>query len=270
MDIDYEGEGNDFLHTSLDSSIKWIPYSSADSMPGKVGMLEYDICNEYLVKLPGGLPVNLASELSRIHIDKTVDVDLPGRLIGFENGIDVVLPFFTVEKTYIDVGVSPSFYSDDWNFQAPAFRIPIRSFVIYQPNERWAFVAGLGVYGNYETPIVPIAGFIYSPSKQLTLDITTDGPIITYALNDRVTLFADADYGLNNEYTVTRNNSTNVVLLYRNLSVGGGVKCRVSKFIEGSLSAGGVFDRSLEYRDGAGKVDIEKGFCTKFEIKIKA
>jgi len=239
-------------------------------MPGKVGIIESDASASYDLKLFGKLPLLISSGINHIEINKAVPVDLPDHLIGFANDIDMILPYFDIDKTYIDLGISPSFLSDDWSFEAQTFRMPMRSFLIYQPDEKLTFLYGVAVYPYFITEVLPILGFIYKPNERLTFDIVPDNPNITYVLNDKVMIFAEGGYNLNNEFIVTRNGSKNVALSYENLHIGGGLEFKLNKSIECSFSTGGIFDHSLEYSDEAGKVNIDKCFYMQFEIEIKS
>ena len=87
-------------------------------------------------------------------------------------------------------------------------------------------------------------------------------------LNDKVTLFAEGGSSFNKEFEVTRNNDKNVVLRYQQSRIGSGMKYKFNKYIQGSLSVGGIFNRSLKYRDEQGKVNIKSGLYTEFRLEI--
>ena len=57
-----------------------------------------------------------------------------------------------------------------------------------------------------------------------------------------------------------------VVLKYREVHVGTGVEVAVTESVRASLSVGGMFGRSLQYRDSVGKVIIEEGFYTQLRF----
>ncbi len=256
------------FETAIYSSVIWTPYSSVDSQPGKVSITEYDTEVSYDLKLFGALSVTLSSELHVIDIQKTVELDLPSRLIGFSNSIETTLPCFDLDRTYVNFGLSPSFYADDWNFTGHSFRMPLWAVVEYLPSDKWVFLAGISVTPYFDLWALPVAGFIYKPNDRLTFNIVPIKPNIIYKINDRVSVFAEGGYAIDSEFTVTRNNSTNVILTYNYLYSGGGIKYRFGKSLDCSLSAGGIFDRSLEYRDGAGKADIDKGLYVQFAVLI--
>jgi hypothetical protein len=256
------------FNQSLDTYFRYSPSRGAHAQSGSVATMEADSEYKYELKLFDELPVKLSLEDSYIGIENTTDVELPARLVGFITDIETTLPFFKVDKTYIRIGISPSFYDDDWNFHSSSFRIPVRSFIIYKPNEEWAFIGGVAVYPDYETKAFPILGFIYQPNDRLSFNIVPKRPNVSYKLNDKLTVFAEAGMSYE-EYEVTKDDLKNVVLRFKEDRLGTGIKYKFNKFIESSVTVGGVFNRSLKYRDSLGKVDIKSGFYSEFRVEIK-
>lgn len=253
--------------SELDSYFRFMPSRKTAGPPGKVEIIEADSKYSYEFKAFEQLPVKLSLENRYIGIENSTEVELPAHLAGLNTDIETTLPFFNFNNTYIRFGVSPSFYSDDWDFPASSFRIPSRAFLIYKPNTKWTFIAGVAVYPEFEYDILPILGFIYKPNDKLSFNITPERPNISYSFNDRVTLFAEGGTSLD-EFEVAKDNLKNVVLQYRELHLGAGIKYKVNKFIQSSLSVGGMFNRYLEYKDSLGKVDIKNGVYTEFRVVI--
>lgn len=251
----------------LDSYFRFMPSRKTDGPPGKVEIMEADSKYSYEFKAFEQLPVKLSLENKYIGIENSTEVELPAHLAGLITDIETTLPFFNFNNTYIRFGVSPSFYSDDWDFPASSFRIPSRTYLVYQPSDKWTFIAGVAVYPEFEYDVVPILGFIYKPNDKLSFNITPERPNISYLLNDRVTLFAEGGVSLD-EFEVTKDNLKSAVLQYRELHLGAGIKYKVNKFIQSSLSVGGMFNRYLEYKDSLGKVDIKDGIYTEFRVVI--
>ena len=215
------------------------------------------------------MPLKLSLDNKYICIENTTTVKLPAHLVGLTTDIETTFPFFNVDKTYLSLGVSPSFYGDDWSFRTSGFRLPSRAFLIYQPTEKWTFLAGVAFYPDFENEVLPILGFIYKPNDKLTFEITPKRPNISYILNDKITLFAEGGSTFS-EFEVSKDNLKNVVLRYRETHLGAGIKYKVNKFIESSLSCGGIFGRSLKYRDDSlGEVDIKNGTYAELRLEIK-
>lgn len=259
---------NAFSQTEIDSYLRYIPSRSVDAMSGKIEIMESSSEYRYELKAFDKLPVKFSFDTQYIGIEDTVEVELPAHLIGLTTDIETTLPFFKFSHTYFRLGISPAFYADDTSFTASAFRLPTRYFLIHQPNSKWTFLAGVAVYPDYEFEVLPILGFIYKPNRKLTFNIIPKRPDISYLLNERVTLFAEGGAAFNKEFEVKRDNSKNVVLRYQEGRIGSGIKYKFNKYIQSSLSIGGVFNRTLKYRDNLGKVNIKDGIYTEFRLEI--
>lgn len=257
------------LAAEIDSYVRYMPGRSVDAASGEIGVVasEAEYSQEY--KIFSRLPVKFSLGTQYIGIENTTGVELPSRLVGLTTDAQATLPFLDFKKTYLRLGLSPSFYADDWNFPASAFRIPLRSFLIYLPDEQWTFLAGIAVYPDFEKKILPILGFIYKPNERLAFNIVPKRPNISYALTRRITIFAEGGGSLNSEFEVNQDNAKNIVLSYKETRLGAGVKFMPRTCLQGSLSAGGVFNRSFKYRDSLGKVDARDGFYTEFRLEIK-
>jgi hypothetical protein len=53
------------------------------------------------------------------------------------------------------------------------------------------------------------------------------------------------------------------------MHLGGGLKYSLNKFIDTSLSVGGMFNRTLKYRDSLGKVNIQNCLYTEFRVEAQ-
>jgi hypothetical protein len=262
-----EGKGEDDCHNS-DSYFRYMPSRKADSQSGKIEIMEADSEYSYAFKAFDKLPVKFSLDNKYIGIENTTGVELPAYLVGLTTDIETTLPFFNLDKTYLRLGISPSFYGDDWDFEASQFRIPSRYFLIHSLNDQWTFIAGVAVYPDFETKVWPILGFIYKPNDKLTFNIVPRRPNISYLLNEKIALFAEGGNSFG-EYEVTKDNLENVVLQYKEMHIGAGLKYKVNKAVEASVSAGGMFGRSLKYRDSLGKVEIKDGAYAEFRLEAR-
>lgn len=265
LNAEIESEGKII---SIDSYLRYIPSRGVDAQSGKTGVTESDTECSYEFKVFDRLPVKFSLDNKYLGIENTTGVELPAHLVGLTMDIETALPFLNLNKTYLRLGISPSFYGEDWDFSTSSFRIPVRSLLIYKPNSQWTFLGGIAIYPDFENEVLPILGFIYKPNDKLTFNLIPKRPGISYLINDRITLFAEGGSSLD-EFEVTRDNFKNVVLRYKEMHLGGGVKYKVNQFIQGSIQAGGMFNRSLKYRDNQGKVKIKDGLYTEFRIEIK-
>jgi hypothetical protein len=264
-----EDKPNDVFANKIDSYFRYMPSRSVDAMEGKVEIVEADSEYSYELKLFGKLPVKFSLDNKYIGIEDSVtNVELPAHLVGLTTDIETTLSFFNFDQTYLRIGLSPSFYGDDWDFETSAFRLLSRFLILYIPNAKWTFLAGVAVYPDFENEALPVLGFVYKPNDKLAFNIIPPRPNITYLLNDQVTLFGEGGGSLNSEFEVTRNDKKNVVLRYKEMHLGAGIKLKLNKFIQSSLSFGSVFNRSLKYRDNQGKVEIKNGLYGEFRTEI--
>lgn len=251
----------------LDTYARYLPSRGAYAQSGKVAIADSASELSYDAKLFGELPVEFAIGSRYIGINNTTSVELPSRLTQVSFGAETTLPFL-FDKTYFTVGLAPTFYTDDWNFNSSSFRIPQRYFFIYQANQKLAFICGIEVIPDFDDPVSPILGFIYKPNDKITFNITPSKPEITYALNDKLSLLLEGDMS-SEEFEVTKDNMKNVILEYNEMHLGGGFRYQVNKNIQSSFSTGYIFNRSLKYRDDdLGKVSIKDGVYTEFRIDI--
>ena len=82
---------------------------------------------------------------------------------------------------------------------------------------------------------------------------------ISYKLTDATLLRWDFQYAFD-EYEVTRGAREGVVLQYQEISSGFGIEHQLNETFKVTVSAGGVFNRQLGYKDDVGKVAPETGF----------
>jgi hypothetical protein len=258
----------EYFPNALDSYLRQMPSRGAKAQSGKVGIVEAASEYSYQVKAFGKLPVEFALGAGYIGINNTTAVKLPAHLTSTAFGLETTVPFFNLDKTYFTLGAAALFASDDWNFRSSSFRIPQRYFLIYQPNEQWTFIGGVGVWPDYDEVVWPILGFIYKPNDRLTFNIVPKGPEISYDVNEKLTVFGEGDMSTA-EYEVTKDGRKNVVLEYNEVHLGAGLRYKFNRYIKGSVAAGGIFGRSLKYRDDSlGKVAIENGLYSEFRMEI--
>lgn len=259
---------DEFPHKA-DSYFRYIPSRSAKTISGEVEIIESESEYSYEFKTFDKLPLKFSLTTQYIGIENATEVELPAHLTGLTTDIETTLPFFNFDKTFFRLGLSPSFYADDWDFQTSNFRIPMHYVLIHQPNDRWTFIIGVAIYPDFEKEVFPVMGFIYQPNDKLIFNLVPKRPNISYLVNERLTWFTEGGSFVNSEFEVTKDNLKNVVLAYKELRIGSGIKYKFNKFLQTSLSAGAIFNRSLKYRDSLGKVNIKDGFYTEFRVEMQ-
>lgn len=251
-----------------DTYFRYMPNREVEAMPGKVGIMKAESQQIYERKVVGKLPVQFSLDTEYISIKNTSPVELPAHLTGMSIDIQTTFPFFAFENFYLRLGISPSYYTENWDFDSSAFRIPSRELLIYQPDDQWTFIAGVAVCPDYQTKVWPVAGLIYKPNDKLTFNLVPETPTISYKLTDKLTLFGELGLILGQEYEVTKEDLNNVILQYKESRLGTGFRYEFNKYIRSSVTVGGVFNRRLRYRDGLGKVNIDDSVYSEFRFDI--
>jgi len=247
---------------------RYEPARSAKASTGRVEIFQSGAEVTFEEKVSGRLPVVLSIASQYTGIEETVALGLPPYLTGVSFDAETTFPCAWFDETYVRLGLTPSFYGDDWSYRSSAFRLPVRVFAIHLPNERLTLLAGVAVYPDYENEVLPILGFIYKPNEKLTFDITPKKPQVIYHINQNTSCFLEAGGSLNSEFEVTRHRQGGVVLRYKETRLGAGVSFKPNSFIEAGISAGGVFNRTFQYRDNSGKISVKDGSYLEFRLKI--
>ena len=249
-----------------ESYYTYMPSSKSKSDNGSISLVESGFDYSYEFKLFEQLPITLSLGSEYIGIDDNESLDLPSHLTGLTTGLEFILPLFGLDKTYISTGVEPSFYTDDWGLHTSAFRMPVNSFVIYNPNDKLTLICGLAVFPDFKEKIFPIFGFVYKPNEKIIFNITSENPSIAYSPNEKFTFFGEIRTPLGSEFEVKRQGRDGVVLMYNDTRLGVGTVYNFNKSVSFSVSLGGTFGRYFQYRDEDGKVSLKNGLYSKFSI----
>jgi len=253
----------------LESSVRYEPKSDARGQSGGVQITKADYLYKYDFKAFDKLPVEVSLYNRYTGINSSVsEVRFPAKLIELATGIETTVPFFNLNKTYFRLGVAPSFYSDTWDFPSSSFRIPSHYYAIYQPNPKLTLLGGVYVFPDTQNPVFPILGFIYNPNEKLSFNIVPPRPNITYALTDKISVFGEGSFSIDNEYEVKFDSTRTAVIRYYETYLGAGIGYKPNKFIKASLSVGGSFRRRLTYDDSLGKVNIKDGMYTALRVTV--
>lgn len=255
------------LGHGVDASCRSFGLSSLKSRAGNVEILESALEYSYNFKVHDELPVQFSLAKLYVDLEDNSDLDLPPCLTGLISDVEITLPFFGFQKTHLRLGFSPSFYSGEWHFSEASFRIPSRYFVIYRPDDKWDFIAGLAVHPNFETKTFPIFGFIYKPNDKIEFYLVPERPNISYFLNPSLKLFIEGSILLN-EFTVNKGGYKSAVLGYKRSYMAAGVGADINKYTQINLACGEAFGRCVEYRDSLGKLSFKNTLYTEIRLKI--
>ena len=84
----------------LDSYVRFMPLSGADSQSGKVGIIDSASEYSYDFKMFGKLPTQVGTIVQYISLNNNTQVKLPGHLTGVSFGMESTFPFFSFNKTF--------------------------------------------------------------------------------------------------------------------------------------------------------------------------
>lgn len=251
----------------INSYARYMPSSKVNATSGGIAITKLESEYIYEFKAGGKLPVTFSLSSEYIGINNTTEISMPSKLTGLNADLETTLPFFKFKNTYLRSGLNPSFYTEDWNIRASSFRIPLRSFLIYQPSCKWTFIAGIALYPKFRQTAWPIIGFIYKPNDKLTYNIVPKNPNINYRLNERTDLFTEAGLSIQ-EFEVNKDGIKNRIFEYNETRLAAGIKYKLNRSIQSGIAFGGVFNRSLKYTDDSVKAVIKDGIYTEFKIDI--
>lgn len=254
--------------TKVDNS--FLGESHVKNMTGHVQMNESSLRLQYDTKFREQLPVSLSLNFKHLNIDESLPVQLPAHLEGRSLGLGVKFPMPFVERDDLFMGfdIYPSLYTDDWDWEGGAFRLPFRTYFIYKPDDNFIFVAGAWIRVDYDSPIVPIIGLIYKPNDRLSFNLASEDPHIAYRINEQWTIFTEFRF-LIDEYEVTRGQNQHVVLKYSESRAGIGCRFQPNHNFEIAFSAGGVGGRRLDYEDDNGKVVPKATEYVRLKVGLK-
>lgn len=251
---------------------KYTIESDASSMPGEVSVNRSDLQLEYAYKAFDVLPLTFGISHRHVDIKANTPVSLPSDLEGlqFIVGAKFPMPFVESDVYFMGFDLMPSMYTDDFNWENSAFRLPFRIYGIYKPvnDDNFLFVLGATINVNADNPVTPIIGFNYRPDDRWNIHLATSEPTVSYKLTENLAVFGE--YGaILDEYEVTRANQSGVVLKVREASFGGGFKYLIEEWLDASLSTGATMGRRFQYRDGVGKVDVDGAPYIKARLSFK-
>ncbi len=212
-------------------------------------------------KVAGQLPVEILLNIGHKDINTDSPVDLPSHLEArrLKLAVKFPAPFVSDDRFFMGIDILPTFNTDSWDWKSGAFRIPFRGYLIFKDSDDFILVGGVTVRPEYEREVIPLIGLIYRPDDRLAFNLASDDPNISYKLTDATLLRWEFQYAFD-EYEVTRGAREGVVLQYQEISSGFGIEHQFNETFKGTVSAGGVFNRQLEYSDEVGKVAPDAGF----------
>ncbi len=246
---------------TVKSAMTYYPARSIEGQSGRMELRKTDISTACEFRLENKLPLKFSLQAGHVDIREGSLIDIPSHLEKYRFDIETTFPFPAIERNdlYLRLGITPSFYSDDWDFESSAFRIPFRTAAIYKYDETLTFIAGARLGFDLEKEVVPFLGAIYEPGQTWTFELIPPRPRILYRVSDKLKFYLEAEY-FADEYEVSRQSRKGLVLRSKGLDCGLGLAVELSPDSAVTLSAGKALNHYLEYADGNGKISLDDGW----------
>jgi hypothetical protein len=169
----------------------------------------------------------------------------------------------------VEVGVTPTYFSDFRATNSDAFRLLGRAVGFYARSERTQFVLG-AVYLNIgeEIPLLPVAGMIWAPQDDLRYELVFPQPVIgrriqASACRERW-LFVSGEFA-GGSWATQRDSGVKDVVNYSDWRVITGLETRFSDGHGWRAEVGYTFGRWLDYDSGIGDVDPDSTIMFRLE-----
>jgi hypothetical protein len=247
--------------------LRHIYASDIEATDTEIAVTKTEFDGKYELKLFDELPVEVSLGLGHIDIGEDDPVDVPSHLESRRLGLSTKFPapFIEDDRYFMGVDIFPTLNTDAWEWEPGAFRVPSRAYFIFKESDDFILVGGVSARPEHDNAVLPVLGMIYRPNERLSFNLAQDHPNITYQWNEATKLLMEFDYAFD-EYEVNRGTQRGVVLKYRECASGFGIEHQWGEGVAGALSAGAVFNRRLEYKDGAGKIAPDTGVYVSLKL----
>ncbi len=173
------GDGNEVTATVRS---RHVYTSDVEATDAKIAVTRTEVDGKYAFKLFEELPVEVSLGVGHIDINEDDPVDLPSRLESRRLGFSTKFPAPLIgdDHYFVGVDVFPTLNTDDWEWEAGAFRVPFRAYLIFKESDDFILVGGVSVRPEYDNAVLPVLGLIYRPNERLSFNLAQDHPNITY------------------------------------------------------------------------------------------
>jgi len=246
---------------SAGAEYSYFPARSIAAGQGRASLAETETGLSCRFKIKDQLPVKISLRTVHIDLSQGSGYDLPSHLE--EQQLDLETTFFfpglKSKDLYLRLGLTPSFFSDDWAFPSSAFRLPLRAAAIYQQDEKFTFIAGARLAVDTEQELLPFLGIIYKPNRAWTIALIPPRPRVSYQLRKDIKLFAEAEYDAG-EYEVEHQGQKGLVLRKKGFNCGLGLAYAWADQQKLEISAGRALNHYFKYEDNRAKISLNDGW----------
>lgn len=182
--------------------------------------------------------------------------DVPSQLYDFSVDTTIFLPIN--DRWTIQAAAAPSLFSDLKEFQ-DSFRMVGRGLAFYRWSSELQLAGGFLYLGRKDIVALPAAGFIYTPTDDVKLDIMFPKPRVGYRYHhdgDRERwVYVTGELG-GGTWAVQRASGDADLLTYRDLQLLLGIESKQPGALNWQLEGGYVFSREIDYDSGVGTVEL--------------
>lgn len=197
------------------------------------------------------------------------DTDIPARVYQFT--IPLHTNFNFDDDWYVDLGLTPGWFTDGVNRRPEMFRLPGFMTLQWTIDDSRKGVIGFTALPRDDIPFLPIFGFVDNrPEDGRRYEWVFPRPRGEWRVADSawaahwLTLTGELGGG---SWAFKRDDRTPDVLTYRELRMLMGLERRSEKGRKLALEVGWVFDRELETRTGRGDRPLDDALLTQFWLE---
>jgi hypothetical protein len=191
-------------------------------------------------------------ELQRFDFGLPDNAPLPNNLESL--GLVIGGDFQLGDSWLVRLDVHPGFYSANGHYDIGDFNIPLTLGGSYFVSSDLQLVLGMSIDYNRKYPVLPAAGVRWKFAREWVLDAILPTPRLEYSLNQKITLYAGADFRgetyrvdgeFGNSHEISKLN--NAFVDYTQIRAGVGASWKVSPYLNVELEAGYVPVHDFDY-----------------------
>jgi hypothetical protein len=154
------------------------------------------------------------------------------------------------EWLFVDLKITPGFYSDLHNTSGDAFRMRGHGMAIVALSEKFQIMLGAAYVNRYNFKIVPIGGFRWLPDEDTEIRLLVPAPKISRRIANygdaKISVYLSGDYG-GGFYAVRRDSGQDDVIDYSDFRLLTGVEAELPGERRWYAEVGYVFNRRIDY-----------------------
>lgn len=174
--------------------------------------------------------------------------DLPPWVTDFY--VDLTWRPRLAEWLFIDMRVTPGFYSDLQNTSSDAFRMRGHGMAIIALSEKFQILLGVAYINRYNYKVVPLGGIRWVPNEDTELRLFVPAPRITHRIawwgDAKVNVYLTGDYG-GGIWAIRRENGQDDSVDYSDFRLVSGIEAEFPGNRRWFAEVGYVFNRRIDY-----------------------